>query len=105
MITWTTPTISIRVRGGNILGSNVRTWFTFAQDCVRVDVSPDTMESTEDGVLCEVSLDQLQTGGFHAGAVNVQVNCVDSNDFRAASPFKQVYLGSNLVPEVVAYGN
>lgn len=105
MIQYTTPTIPIRVRGGNILASNVRVTFTFAQNRRRVDVAPDSMEATEDGVLCEVSLTQLQTGGFHAGRVDVQVNAVDSNDFRAASPFKSVYIGSNLLPKVVNYDN
>lgn len=105
MITWTTPTIPIRVRGGNILGDNVRTWFTFEQDERLIDVLPTSMRATEDGVVCAVDLDQLQTGGFHAGAINVQVNCIDSNDYRAASSFGTVYAGSNLFPKAVQYGD
>lgn len=105
MIRLTTPTIPIRVRGGNILGNNVKVIFTFAQGCNRVDIAPDAMESTDDGVICTVNLTQLQTGQFTAGQVDVQVNVIDSNNLRAASAFRSVYIGSNLLPKVVTYAN
>ena len=103
MITWTTPTWRCLVKGGNILGGNVRVLFTFEQDGHELTLEPDSMTATEDGVLCEVMFTQLQSGGFHKGAELVQVNVVDSNDLRAASAFKRDYLGSNLIEREVRY--
>jgi len=105
MITWTTPTIPILITGGNVLAPNVRIEITFAQGCNRVTVQPDSTESQEDGVLCEVSLTQLESGGFCAGLVHVQANVIDSNDYRAASSFADILIGSNLLPKVVTYDN
>ena len=104
MITWTTPTLPILVKGGNILSTNCRVLFTFKQDGVKeLTLEPDSMTATEEGVLCEVSMTQLQSGGFRADAAKVQVNVIDSNNLRAASTFKREYLGSNLIEREVNY--
>ena len=103
MITWTTPTLQIRVKGGAILGDNVKVLFTFAQNGHRLTLEPRSMTAQETGVLCEVHFSQIQSGGFKPGAASVQVNVVDSNNFRAASTFKEIYLGSNLLPQEVTY--
>lgn len=104
MITWTTPTLPILVKGGNILGSNVRVLFTFDNGTNELTLEPDSMTAQEDGVLCEVSMTQLQSGGFTPGAATkVQVNVIDSNNLRAASGFKREYLGSNLIEREVNY--
>lgn len=103
MIAWTTPTVPLIVTGGNILDSNVRVEITIAQDCHSVTVEPISMTASEDGVHCEIYLGQLQTGGFHAGIAHVQANVIDSNDYRAASLFADVMIGSNLLPKVVTY--
>lgn len=103
MIAWTTPTIPLLIKGGNILADNVRVEITLAQVCRRVTVEPYDMEAQEDGVHCEIDLTQLQSGGFHAGVVRVQANVIDSNDYRAASTFADALVGSNLLPKVVNY--
>jgi hypothetical protein len=103
MITWTTPTIPILVKGGNILSTNCKVLFTFKQGEYELTLEPDSMTATEDGVLCEVSVTQLESGGFSPGAAKVQVNVVDSNNLRAASAFKRDYLGSNLIEREVRY--
>lgn len=103
MITWTTPTLPILVKGGNILSTNCRVLFTFEQNGHSLTLEPDSMTAQTDGVLCEVSFTQLESGGFKAGAAKVQVNVIDSNNLRAASTFKREYLGSNLIEREVNY--
>lgn len=103
MIAWTTPTKAIRVKGGAILGSNVKVLFTFAQNGHRLTLEPISMEAQETGVLCEVRFTQIQSGGFKPGVASVQVNVIDSNGFRAASRFKEIYLDPNLFPWEVKY--
>lgn len=103
MIAWTTPTIPILVKGGNVLAPNARIEITFSQGDKSVTVQPDSATAQTSGVLCEVSLSQLQTGGFCAGIVNVQANVIDNNDYRAASSYADVLIGSNLLPKVVNY--
>lgn len=103
MIAWTTPTQPLIIKGGNILDDNVRVLITIAQGNHSVTVEPTSMVSAEDGVHCEIYLGQEQTGGFHAGVAHVQANVIDSNDYRAASFFADVLLGSNLVNKVVTY--
>lgn len=103
MIAWTTPTLEILVKGGNLLGNNVDVYFTFAQACNSLTVHPDSMTADTDGVLCEVGIGQLQSGGFTAGNAKVQCNVVDSNGYRAASNFERLTIGSNLIPEELAY--
>ena len=103
MITWTTPTIPLLIRGGNIMAENVRVEITLAQECRSVTLEPFSMTAQEDGVLCEIELTQLQTGGFHAGNITVQANVIDMSGYRAASCFANVLIGSNLLPKVVNY--
>ena len=103
MYNWTTPTIPIRIRGGAILAPNVRVLLTFAQGNHKLTVEPVNLTPTEDGVTCEVTLSQLECGGFHRGSAKVQCNVVDSNDFRTASNYAPIYLAANLLPEVVNY--
>lgn len=106
MITWTTPTWRCLVKGGNILSTNCKVLITFKQGEYELTLEPDSMTATEDGVLCEVSVTQLESGGFTPGAATkVQVNVIDSNNLRAASAFKREYLGSNLIEREVRYDN
>ena len=69
----------------------------------KLTVEPVNLTPTEDGVTCEVTLSQLECGGFHRGSAKVQCNVVDSNDFRTASNYAPIYLSANLLPEVVNY--
>lgn len=63
MYNWTTPTIPVRIRGGAILGGNVKVLLTFAQGSHALTIEPESLTATDDGVTCEVSLTQLQSGG------------------------------------------
>lgn len=100
---WTTPTYPIRIKGGAVMGTNVRVLLTFAQGSHKLTIEPGTLTPTEDGVTCEVTLSQLEGGGFHRGSAKVQCNVVDSNGFRTASNYATIYLSANLLPEVVNY--
>ena len=103
MIEWTTPTLPLRIKGGNILASNVKVLITFAQSGYRLNIEPMNLTATEDGVTCEVHISQLESGKFHSGIAKAQANVIDSNNLRAASKFASVNIGSNLFPEVMTY--
>ena len=100
---WTTPTYHMRIRGGAIMGGNVRVLLTFVQGSHKQTYEPATLTPTEDGVTCEITMSQLESGGFHRGSAKVQCNVIDSNGLRAASDFKNTYLGANALPEVINY--
>ena len=104
MIAWTTPTLPILVRGGNILDVNCRVFFTIEQGGTELTLEPWTKEATDDGVMCELHFSQLESGRFEAGRAKLQVNVVDSNDLRAASKFVSINIGSNLIDKEIDYG-
>ena len=110
MIAWTTPTIPIVIEGvENVtpdMLNNLRIEITIAQDCNQITLEPTNVTPRDTtSIVCELNLTQLQTGGFHAGGVHVQANLIDTNDLRAASTFKDVMIGSNLLPKVVNYAD
>lgn len=110
MIAWTTPTIPIVITGVENVTSdmlnNLRIEITIAQDCNQITLEPTNVVARDSSsIVCELNLTQLQTGGFHAGAVHVQANLIDTNDLRAASSFANVTIGSNLLPKVVNYAD
>lgn len=110
MIAWTTPTIPIVIEGvENVtpdMLNNLKIEITIAQDCNQITLEPTNVTARDSSsIVCELSLTQLQTGGFHAGAVHVQANLIDTNDLRAASSFANVTIGSNLLPKVVNYAD
>lgn len=103
MIEWTTPTLPVRITGGAILGTNVKTLITLAQGGYRLTIEPTNLQATEDGVTGELHISQIQSGRFHSGIAKVQANVIDSNNLRAASKFASVNIGSNLLPQEVTY--
>lgn len=102
-ITWTTPTLPILIKGGNILDDNCRVFITIGQGKNILTLEPISATSTETGVLVEIHFTQIQSGGFSPGIANVQANVIDSNGYRAASLYETINLGSNLLKEVISY--
>lgn len=103
MISYTTPTYAIRIN--TALPDNCNVYVTFERDGERVTVKVDeySVDATAGESLMYVDLTQAQTGGLVPGRCNVQANIVDSNGYRAATKWANVYVGGNLITEVLQY--
>lgn len=103
MITWTTPTLWLRVNSGLLDYTRCNVLMTISQGCRKLTIEPVEISSTlgeslEDGYTnLRFDLSQLETGGFRPGAAKVQVNFIDWMGYRAATKEIYVFIGNNLV--------
>lgn len=86
MYRYTTPTITVKIRGADL--ANCRVWVTFSQgrlNCVTKEVT-DLKEEDDGNWKFDIPLTQCETSKFQSGLpVKVQANIVDRNGFRAAT--------------------
>ena len=105
MIAYTTPTIPIVVTSGQLLATKCDIYVSFRQGDTTVTVEPSHVSADVEGdktlLLCD--LGQLQTGGLSFGATDVQVNVVDWMGYRAATPWKKAFIGSNLIEREISH--
>lgn len=105
MIRWSTPTQPIIVRNVD-LTQMARVVVTFAQGCLRVSVEdpPMSYDDETDSTTLLPTLTQLQTAGFCAGRVDVQVNAVDWMGYRVPTDKAVAQIGSNILEGVMKSG-
>lgn len=106
MISWTTPTIPVRVRNANLVATGCHVLVTIAQGCRSVTVEDPPMEydEAEDTTTLLVGLAQEQCGLLEPGPCKVQVNALDWMGWRPASDQATAYIGSNLLREAIHHG-
>jgi hypothetical protein len=99
---YTTPTLSLRVRGADLTDCDV--WVSIEQGQLSIDRR---CECTLDGddTAIELELTQEQTGALRKGSARVQVNWIDEQGHRNATTIKEVDVLSNLLDRVVDYGD
>lgn len=96
---FTTPTITLVVRGVDLSDKDV--FVTFAQgENVTTIENPDATFDGEDTTIL-VPLSQVQTGGFTVGTVDVQVNFIDASGNRDATTVKAIGIDRNLLAQVI----
>ena len=98
MIRWSTPTQPIIVRNVD-LTQMASVVVTFAQGCLRVSIEdpPMSYDDETDSTTLLPTLTQLQTAGFCAGRVDVQVNAIDTDGLRVPSDIATLHVGNNLL--------
>ena len=97
---FTTPTVTLTVKGVDLTGMDVLV--TFTQACHELTVEGPSMTlSTGGDTVIEVPLSQVQTGGFVEGTVEVQVNWLDALGNRDATTVGTIEVERNLLDEVV----
>ena len=106
MIRWSTPTLPVHVLNAD-LTHMAKVVVTFAQGCRRVSVEDPPMgyDADEDVTTLYPTLTQLQTAGFRAGSVVVQVNAIDAAGYRVPSDAATFHMGSNLLDEPMDGGD
>ena len=98
MIRWSTPTQPVHVLNVDLTHMN-KVIVTFSQGCRKVSVEDPPMSYDEDTDTTTLlpTLTQLQTAGFRAGNVVVQVNAIDAAGYRVPSDIASFKMGSNLL--------
>ena len=103
---WTTPTLPVTISTGLIESCDCDVYGTFEQRGKSLTIQPYSVESDTQHNKTRLLFDltQLQTGGFCAGVVSLQVNFVDWMNYRAATNIAAVPLGSNILRKELAHG-
>lgn len=105
MIKITTPTIRVHVNSGQVEAAHCNVYGTFSQGDYTLTLEP--LEVTSDvqhnTTTMRFDMTQLQTAGFKPGVVHFQVNLVDWMNYRAATNIVQIYVGTNLLKEVLTH--
>jgi len=97
---YTTPTVTLTVKGVDLTGMDVLV--TFTQACRELTVDNPSMTLTTGGdTVIEVPLSQVQTGGFVDGSIEVQVNWLDAVGHRDATTVGTIEVERNLLARVV----
>lgn len=105
MIRWSTPTLPVIVEGID-LTSMSRVAVSFAQGCRHAEIydPPMSYDAETDSTTLLPTLTQLQTAGFCAGRVDVQVNAVDWMGYRVPTDKAVAQIGSNILEGVMKSG-
>lgn len=104
MIRFTTPTITLNIRGYTF-PDECDIYVTFKQGNVEVTKTDPEIITTETGTTLKVELSQSETGQFKmACSVLVQVNWITTTGYRNATKIAQVNAFENLLDEVITYG-
>ena len=96
---YTTPTVTLTVKGVDLTGMDVLV--TFSQACRTLTVENPSMTLDGEDTVISVPLTQVQTGGFADGSVEVQVNWLDGYGHRDATTVGTIEVGRNLLAQVV----
>lgn len=99
---FTTPTITLTVKGVDLTEKSV--YVTFSQRDSALTVESPSMALVGEDTVISVPLSQFQTGGFSVGTVDVQVNFIDANGNRDATTVKTIGVDRNLLAQVVEDG-
>lgn len=98
---YTTPTIIVRIEGADLTGCDV--YVTFMQGRREHTVKNPPMRIEGSDTYLEVRLTQLQSARFaHDKPVEVEVNVVDYNNYRAATNIAEISIDRQLL-EVPRY--
>lgn len=104
MIQYTTPTITLNIRGFTF-PEECDVYVTFKQGNVRIDKTDAEIIPTETGTTLKVPLTQAETGQFiMACSVLVQVNWITPEGYRNATKIAQANAFENLLDRVIVYG-
>ena len=107
MITYTTPTITLRVRGYTI-PSDSNIYVSIEQGTISVEIRETDITITpfEGGTILRFELTQVQSGKFKwLQPVRIQVNWIDGNEKRDATKIAQFPAFENLLDRVISYGS
>ena len=100
MITWTTPTLMLTLKGVQ-LGDNISAVVTVEQGGKKYTFENPEMQIVGCNTVLTVDMTQEQTGGLMPGIVKVQVNWTDGYGHRNATKIKSAQFGDNLMKEVL----
>jgi len=105
MITWTTPTLRLTVRGADLTGTDVHaTIKQGGRDPIEGEVTSVTYDSESNATVVLADFTQVQTGKIRRGEAAVQLNFVTAEGRRLATAEKRVEVGDNHLKEVLSYG-
>lgn len=99
---YTTPTMRLFVEDRDLTGWDVRV--TIAQGGKKLTISDPAIENDETGSMLTFTLTQAQTGMFADSSVGIQVNAIDQDGRRIASPIVRHEVGANLLSMEITYG-
>lgn len=100
MITWTTPTLMITLRGVH-LGENFSIAVTVTQGSKSYTFDNPEIQYVGCDTVVAVQMSQEQTAELSPGVAKVQVNWIDGYGHRNATKIKGVSFGENLYKEVM----
>ena len=105
MIQYTTPTITLNIRGFSI-PDNCDIYVSLEQGTTRLEIKNPTVSITTAGTTLTMELTQQQSGQFKwLAPVRVQVNWIDENGKRNATKITQISAFENLLDRVISYGS
>lgn len=96
---YTTPTLTITVKGVDLTNTSV--YVTLAQYEQSVTIENPPMSYDGENTVLEVDMSQIQSGSFQRGNAKIQVNWKDTQGKRDATVIKSVCIGDNLLREVI----
>lgn len=99
MITWTTPTLVITIKGVHL--ENVDFVVTVNQGGTSYTFNNPAVDYVSCNTILSVDMTQEQTSGLKPGMAKVQVNWTDGFGHRNATCIKNVAFGDNLLKEVL----
>ena len=99
MITWTTPTLMITIKGVQL--ENVSFAVTITQGGTSYTFDERDVQIVGCNTILEVDLTQLETSEFTPGMAKLQVNWTDGFGHRNATKVKNVSFGDNLLKQVM----
>lgn len=106
MISWTTPTLRLTVRGADLTGTEVHaTIKQSGRDPIEGEIVSVTYDSESNSTVVLADYTQAQTGGIRRGGATVQINFVTAEGRRLATAEKRIEVGDNHIKEVLAYGS
>lgn len=105
MISWTTPTLCLTVRGADLTGTEVHTTIKQSgRDPIEGEITSVTYDVDEGATVVLADFTQLQTGRVRKGEATVQINFVTAEGRRLATAEKRIEVGDNHIKEVLEYG-
>ena len=99
MITWTTPTLMITIKGVHL--ESVSFVVTLTQGGVSYTFDEPDVQYVGCNTVLSIDMTQLQTSELSPGMAKIQVNWTDGYGHRNATKIKSVSFGENLLKEVI----
>ena len=97
----TTPTITCKITGADLSGSNI--YITIQQGGTEITILNPTVETTEDGCIMVITLTQEQTLRLKKGVADIQIRWVDPNGTALATNVAQITVEKILRDGVIEY--